>query len=53
MVKPMSKGFYGNNDKKLNLKSLYATLKKKRGKAKIKASVIVKIGIDSKATPLK
>ena len=37
----------------MNLKSLYSTLKKRRGKAKIKASVIVEIGEDSQATPIK
>ncbi|WP_253200178.1 hypothetical protein [Clostridium estertheticum] len=47
------KVFYTYQNKKLNLKSLYSTLKKKRGKAKIKASVIVEIGVDSQATPIK
>lgn len=53
MVKAMPKVFYGYEDKKLNLKGLYATLKKKRGKAKVKASVIVEIGVDAQATPIK
>ena len=53
MVKAMPKVFYTYEDKKLNLKSLYSTLKKKRGKAKIKASVVVEIGLDSQATPIK
>ncbi|MBU3146999.1 transposase, partial [Clostridium sp. CF012] len=53
MVKAMPKVFYTYQNKKLNLKSLYSTLKKKRGKAKIKASVIVEIGVDSQATPIK
>ncbi|MBU3191388.1 transposase [Clostridium bowmanii] len=52
MVKAMPNVFYGYEDKKLNLKSLYATLKKKCGKAKVKASVIVEIGVDSQATPI-
>ena len=53
MVKAMPKVFYTYKNKKLNLKSLYATLKKKPGKAKVKASVIVEIGEDSQATPIK
>jgi len=52
MVKAMPNVFYGYGGKKLNLKSLYATLKKKRGKANVKASVIVEIGVDSQATPI-
>ena len=53
MVKAMPKVFYVYEGEKLNLKSLYSTLKKKRGKAKVKASVIVEIGEDSQATPIK
>jgi DDE family transposase len=53
MVKAMPKVFYTYEGKKYNLKSLYSTIKKKRGKAKIKASVIVEIGQDSQATPIK
>lgn len=53
MVKAMPKVFYTYENRKLNLKSLYATLKKKRGKAKVKASVIVEIGKDQQATPIK
>ena len=53
MVKAMLKVFYTYEDKKLNLKSLYSTLKKKCGKAKIKSSVVVEIGVDSQATPIK
>ena len=53
MVKAMPKVFYVYEGKKLNLKSLYSTLKKKHGKAKIKASVIVEIGEYSQATPIK
>ncbi|WP_010234110.1 hypothetical protein [Clostridium arbusti] len=54
MVKAMPKVFYTYENRKLNLKSLYATLKKKRGKAKVKASIIVEIGEDSQqATPIK
>ena len=46
MVKAMPKVYYNYDGKKLNLKSLYASLKKKRGKAKILSSVIVGIGHD-------
>ena len=53
MVKAMPNVFYTYENRKLNLKSLYASLKKKRGKAKVKASVIVEIGEDSQATPIK
>ena len=53
MVKAMPKVFYVYEGKNLNLKSLYSALKKKRGKAKVKASVIVEIGDDSQATPIK
>ena len=52
MVKAMPKVFYTYQDKKYNLKSLYSAIKKKRGKAKIKASVIVQIGEDEQATPI-
>ena len=44
MVKAMPRVYYNYNGKKLNLKNLYASLKKKRGKAKILSSVIVGIG---------
>ena len=53
MVKAMPKVFYVYEGKKLNLKSLYSFLKKRRGKAKVKASVFVQIGEDSQATPIK
>ncbi len=53
MVKAMPNVFYTYGNRKLNLKSLYALLKKKRGKAKVKASVIVEIVEDSQATPIK
>jgi len=53
MVKAMPKVFYVHDGKKLNLRALYSALKKKRGKAKIKASVIVEIGEDSQAIPIK
>jgi hypothetical protein len=47
MVKAMPKVYYSFQDSKMNLKSLYAAVKKKRGKAKILSSVIVGIGNDS------
>ncbi|NRT90801.1 hypothetical protein DE167_000792 [Clostridium beijerinckii] len=46
MVKAMPRVYYNYDGKSLNLKSLYASLKKKRGKAKILSSVIVGIGHD-------
>jgi len=52
MVKAMPKVFYTYKCKKYNLKSLYSFVKKKRGKAKIKASIIVQIGEDKQATPI-
>lgn len=52
MVKAMPKVFYTYKGKKYNLKSLYSFVKKKRGKAKIKASIIVQIGEDKQATPI-
>lgn len=52
MVKAMPRVFYTYKCKKYNLKSLYSLLKKKRGKAKIKASVIIQIGEDEQATPI-
>ncbi len=52
MVKAMPKVFYTYKGKKYNLKSLYSFVKKKRGKAKIKASIIVQIGENKQATPI-
>ncbi|MCD2348449.1 transposase [Clostridium guangxiense] len=46
MVKAMPRVYYNYNGKLLNLKNLYANLRKKRGKAKILSSVIVGIGSD-------
>ena len=43
MLKDHPKWFYEYNEKKLRLADLYYKLKKKRGKAKIKASVLVKL----------
>jgi len=52
MLKSLPKIFYGYEGKRLNLKSLYAVVKKKRGKAKILASIIVTIGCHSDGTPV-
>lgn len=46
MVKAMPRVYYDYAGKKLNLKSLYSSVKKRRGKAKILSSVIVGIGTD-------
>jgi hypothetical protein len=43
MLKDHPNWFYEYKGKKLRLRDLYSKLKKKRGKAKIKASVIVKL----------
>lgn len=52
MVKAIPKVFYTYEGKKYNLKSLYSAIKKKCGKTKIKASVIVPIGEEEQATPI-
>ncbi|UJF35900.1 IS4 family transposase [Paenibacillus hexagrammi] len=44
MLKAMPKVFYTYNGSKLNLSQLYAAVRKKRGKAKMLASVIVTLG---------
>jgi len=49
MLKDNPKWLYEYNGKKLRLKDLYGKLKKKRGKAKIKASVIVTLTDGKKA----
>ena len=46
MVKAMPKVYYTFNGKTKNLKDIYASVKKRRGKAKILSSVVVGIGID-------
>jgi hypothetical protein len=53
MVKSMYRVYYNYNGKYLNLKDLYASLKKKRGKAKILSSVIVGIGSDENGNEIK
>ena len=49
MLKDHPKWFYEYKGKKLRLKDLYGKLKKKRGKAKIRASVSVKLSDGNKA----
>lgn len=49
MLKDQPKWLYEYNGKKLRLKDLYGKLKKKRGKAKIKASVLVTLTDGNKA----
>lgn len=46
MVKAMPKVYYNYDGKLMNLKTLYGSVRKKRGKAKILSSVIVGIGND-------
>ena len=49
MLKDQTKWFYEYNGKKLRLSDLYGKLKKKRGKAKVKASVLVTLPDGNKA----
>ncbi len=49
MLKDHPKWFYEYNGQKLRLSDLYGKLKKKRGKAKVKASVLVKLPDGNKA----
>ena len=49
MLKDHPKWFYEYNGKKLRLRELYSKLKKKRGKTKIKASVLVALPDGNKA----
>ena len=53
MLKAMPKVFYRHQGKPVNLKDLYASLRKKRGKAKILASTVVEIGTDQNNLPIK
>ncbi|GFZ75981.1 IS4 family transposase ISDha5 [Paenibacillus marchantiophytorum] len=46
MLKAMPKVFYTYNGAKFNLNGLYKEVRKKRGKAKILASVVVILGVD-------
>ncbi len=49
MLKDHPKWLYSYNGKKLRLSDLYSKLKKKRGKAKIKASIVVTLSDGEKA----
>lgn len=53
MVKTMPRVYYNYENTLLNLKSLYAAVEKKRGKAKILSSVIVGIGTDKDGNEVK
>ena len=53
MLKAMPRVYYTYEKKKLNLSSLYKEVKKKRGKAKILASIIVGMGVDSNDNEVK
>ena len=53
MVKATPKIFYGYQGQRMSLKSLYSMLRKKRGKAKILASVIVTLGANEKGKDIK
>ena len=48
MLKAMPRVYYTYNGAKFNLNALYKEVRKKRGKAKILASIVVTIGIDNK-----
>ncbi|WP_083511953.1 IS4 family transposase [Alicyclobacillus acidiphilus] len=52
MLKAVPKVRYEYEGRRLNLKELYATLRKRRGRARILASVVVTIGQDAKGTPV-
>jgi hypothetical protein len=53
MLKAMPKVYYGYNGKKLNLHALYKEVRKKRGKAKILASIVVVLGTNSQNEEVK
>lgn len=53
MVKATPKVFYQYQGKQMDLKTLYASLSKKRGRAKVLASVVIGIGNDSNGVPVK
>ncbi len=52
MLKPMPQVRYGHEGHRLTLSELYKAIKKRRGRAKILASVIVSIGQDGKGNPV-
>ncbi len=53
MLKSLPKVYYQYQGKNMNLNALYASVKKKRGRAKILASIIVDIGKDESGEPIK
>lgn len=53
MVKALPRVYYQYQGKYMNLKDLYASVKKKRGRAKILASIVVEIGKDQAGEPVK
>ena len=52
MLKAVPKVRYEHEGRRLTLKELYSALRKRRGRAKILASVIVTIGRDAKGNPV-
>jgi hypothetical protein len=52
MLKDMPRIFYKYMDKNMTLSTLYSSLRKKQGRAKILASVIVGIGRDNDGEPI-
>ena len=52
MLKAMPQVRYGYEGRRLTLKELYAALRKRRGRAKVLASVIVTIGQDANGNPV-
>ncbi len=53
MLKSMHKVYYGYNGQRLNLNALYKAVCKRRGRAKILASVIVTLGTDEQGNEVK
>jgi hypothetical protein len=53
MLKAMPKVYYTYNGNRLNLNQLYAEVRKKRGKAKILASVVITLGTDDQGNEVK
>jgi hypothetical protein len=53
MIKSLHRVYYQYQGKYMNLNDLYASVKKKRGRAKILASIVVGIGKDQAGEPVK
>ncbi|MDF2962874.1 MAG: Transposase domain protein [Paenibacillus sp.] len=53
MLKPMPTVKYGYNGKKLTLNELYKAVRKKRGRARILASILVTLGHNEKGEAVK